>query len=88
MSMAVVVSHLKINSDDFCKEGSFMDQLFKESAKQIYPFEHYKLLAKDHDPDEGEISRSNDEILNNNVLQIVSGFIWSFSAIIPLLFSD
>ena len=50
-----------------------MDQFFKESAKQIYPFEHYKLLAKSHDPDEVEILNSNDKVLDNNLLQIGSG---------------
>ena len=66
-----VISYIKINSDDFCKEGSFMDQLFKKSAKQIYSFEHYKLLANGGDV--LDIVSSNDEILYDNDLQIVKG---------------
>ena len=72
MSMSVVTSYIKINSDDFCNEGSFMDQLFKESAKQLLPFEHYKLLANDGDLDLGELLSSNADILQNNDLQIMS----------------
>ena len=44
ISMAVVTSHIKINADELCKEGSFMDQLFETSSRQFFPFEHYKIL--------------------------------------------
>ena len=46
ISMAAVTTHKKINTDEFCKDGSFLDQFLESSWRQLFPFEHYNVLIK------------------------------------------
>ena len=72
MFMSVTSSYLAINTDEVCKEGSFLDQLFQKSSRQIFPFEHYnKMVNESKNTNDIETQISNLKInLNEDIEEI------------------